>query len=99
MYLASRRRQGDVIADAPRWSIALRGQELRSTRRKALERLNAHRISTTLVVTLRKGLNDGEIGAIIDYALLQPCVRGVTFQPVQHAGRAVGFNRPPIASR
>ena len=72
--------------------LALRGQDLRSTRRKALERLNAHGISTTLVVTLRKGLNDHEIGSIIDYALQQPCVRGVTFQPVQHAGRAIGFD-------
>jgi hypothetical protein len=40
-----------------------------------------------LVVTLKKGLNDHEIGKIIDYALQQPCVRGVTFQPIQDAGR------------
>jgi uncharacterized radical SAM superfamily Fe-S cluster-containing enzyme len=44
------------------------------------------------VVTLKKGLNDGEIGRIIDYALGQPCVRGVTFQPVQAAGRLDGFD-------
>jgi uncharacterized radical SAM superfamily Fe-S cluster-containing enzyme len=44
-------------------------------------------VSTTLVVTLRKGLNDHEVGAIIDFALTQPCVRGVTFQPIQVAGR------------
>jgi uncharacterized radical SAM superfamily Fe-S cluster-containing enzyme len=56
-------------------------------REAALERLNRLGISTTLVVTLKKGLNDGEIGKIIDYALKQPCVRGVTFQPIQAAGR------------
>ena len=39
------------------------------------------------MVTLKKGLNDGEIGTIIDFALKQPCVRGVTFQPIQAAGR------------
>jgi uncharacterized radical SAM superfamily Fe-S cluster-containing enzyme len=39
------------------------------------------------VVTLKKGLNDDEIGRIIEYALQQPCVRGVTFQPIQAAGR------------
>jgi uncharacterized radical SAM superfamily Fe-S cluster-containing enzyme len=44
------------------------------------------------VVTLKKGLNDGEVGRIIEYALEQPCVRGVTFQPVQAAGRLDGFN-------
>jgi uncharacterized radical SAM superfamily Fe-S cluster-containing enzyme len=72
--------------------VALRGADLRATRAKALERLNRHRISTTLVVTLKKGLNDHEVGAIIDFALEQPCVRGVTLQPVQHAGRADGFD-------
>src|SRR5262249_5193890 len=44
------------------------------------------------VVTLKKGLNTGEIGRIIEYALEQPCVRGVTFQPVQDAGRVDGFD-------
>jgi len=70
----------------------LRGADLRHVRERALERLNRHRISTTLVVTLKKGLNDGEIGRIVEYALRQPCVRGVTFQPVQAAGRLDGFN-------
>jgi len=50
-----------------------------------LEELNRYGISTNLVVTLKKGLNDDEIGAVIDYALEQPCVRGVTFQPIQNA--------------
>jgi uncharacterized radical SAM superfamily Fe-S cluster-containing enzyme len=45
-----------------------------------------------LVVTVKKGVNDGEIGKIVDYALAQPCVRGVTLQPVQHAGRADHFD-------
>src|ERR1044072_7635683 len=67
--------------------MALRGADLRHVREAALERLNRLGISTTLVVTLKKGLNDGEIGNIIDYALKQPCVRGVTFQPIQAAGR------------
>ena len=65
----------------------LRGADLRRIREQALERLNRLGISTTLVVTLKKGLNDDEIGAIIDFALQQPCVRGVTFQPIQAAGR------------
>jgi uncharacterized radical SAM superfamily Fe-S cluster-containing enzyme len=34
-----------------------------------LPNLNAAGLSTTLVVTLKKGLNDGEIGEIIDFAL------------------------------
>lgn len=70
----------------------LRGVDLMDVRRKALERLNEHNISTTLVVTLKKGLNDGEIGDILDFALKQRCVRGVTFQPIQAAGRLEDFD-------
>ena len=70
----------------------LRGAKLRTTRLRALEALNRHCISTTLVVTVKKGLNDHELGEIIDFALTQPCVRGVTFQPIQHAGRAENFD-------
>src|SRR4051812_39413682 len=70
----------------------LRGVDLRDVRLRALERLNEHNISTTLVVTLKKGLNDGEIGEIIDFALKQRCVRGVTFQPIQSAGRLEEFD-------
>jgi hypothetical protein len=72
--------------------LALRGVDLRAVRTKALERLNTHGISTTLVVTLKKGLNDHEIGRIIDFAIEQPCVRGVTFQPIQDAGRADNYD-------
>lgn len=70
----------------------LRGVDLSDVRRRALDRLNEHNISTTLVVTLKKGLNDDEIGEIIDFALQQRCVRGVTFQPIQAAGRLEEFD-------
>jgi uncharacterized radical SAM superfamily Fe-S cluster-containing enzyme len=72
--------------------MELRGADLRRVREQALERLNRLGISTTLVVTLKKGLNDGEVGRIIDFALTQDCVRGVTFQPVQAAGRLEHFD-------
>lgn len=72
--------------------MTLRGADLRHIRTKALENLNKYNISTTLVVTLVKGLNDMEIGKIIDFALSQKCVRGVTLQPVQIAGRTEDFN-------
>ena len=43
-------------------------------------------------MTLQKGVNDDEIGSIIEFALQQPCVRGVTFQPTQIAGRLEDFD-------
>jgi uncharacterized radical SAM superfamily Fe-S cluster-containing enzyme len=67
--------------------MELRGADLRSIREKALAHLNELNISTTLVVTLKKGLNDHEVGKIIEFAAQQRCVRGVTFQPIQAAGR------------
>lgn len=69
----------------------LRGINLLKTRMRALERLNRHNLSTTLVVTLMKGVNDQEIGELIKFALKQDCVRGITFQPVQAAGRIEGY--------
>ena len=70
----------------------LRGQDLTEVRAKAMEHLNEYNVSTTLVVTLQKGVNDDEIGKIIEFALGQPCVRGVTFQPTQIAGRLTDFD-------
>lgn len=70
----------------------LRGEDLREVRQKAIEHLNKYNLSTTLVVTLQKGLNTDEIGDIIRYALKQKCVRGVTFQPTQEAGRLENYN-------
>jgi uncharacterized radical SAM superfamily Fe-S cluster-containing enzyme len=70
----------------------LRGADLRNIREQAIANLNEYNISTTLVVTVKKGLNDHEIGKIIEYALQQKSVRGVTFQPIQAAGRLEGFN-------
>ncbi len=70
----------------------LRGKDLTDVRMQALEHLNKLNLSTTFVVTLQQGLNDDEIGKIIEFALKQPCVRGVTFQPTQVAGRLENFD-------
>jgi uncharacterized radical SAM superfamily Fe-S cluster-containing enzyme len=70
----------------------LRGADLRAVRRRALDTLNALNLSTTLVVTVRRGANDDELGELIEFAAAQRCVRGITFQPVQDAGRNVGFD-------
>jgi uncharacterized radical SAM superfamily Fe-S cluster-containing enzyme len=73
--------------------VNLRGADLRKIRQQALENLEAHGISTTLVVTVKRGVNDQEIGDIIHHALTWRCVRGVTLQPVQDAGRNENFNK------
>lgn len=69
----------------------LRGADLTRIRRQALEALERENISTTLVVVVKAGQNEDELGEIIDFALQWKCVRGITFQPVQDAGRNEGF--------
>lgn len=70
----------------------LRGARLSRIRRQALEALEAIGLSTTLVVTVKRGVNDHEVADIVSHALEWSCVRGVTFQPVQDAGRNEGFD-------
>lgn len=68
----------------------IRGQDMRKIRQQALEKLEKHSISTNLVCVIRKGVNDHEIGDLIQFARQWKCVRGITFQPVQDAGRNDG---------
>jgi 7,8-dihydro-6-hydroxymethylpterin dimethyltransferase len=75
----------------------IRGADLRRVREQALANLDRHGISTTLVCVVRKGVNDQEIGDVLRHAQQWSCVRGVTFQPVQDAGRNDGYD--PAANR
>ena len=70
----------------------LRGADLSRVRIEALEALERAGVSTTLVVTVKKGVNDAEIPDLVRFALQWSCVRGVTFQPIQDAGRNEGFD-------
>ena len=70
----------------------LRGADLTRIRRQALEALEKEQISTTLVVVVKHGVNDDELGCIINHALQWKCVRGITFQPIQDAGRNENFD-------
>jgi uncharacterized radical SAM superfamily Fe-S cluster-containing enzyme len=71
----------------------LRGADLRRVREDALANLERAGISTTLVCVVKRGVNESEIGDIVRHALTYSCVRGVTFQPVQDAGRNLGFDK------
>lgn len=72
--------------------MRLRGADLREIKQSALEKLNNLNVSTTLVSTVQRGVNDHEIGKTLEYAVQQRAVRGVVFQPVQAAGRNEGFD-------
>jgi uncharacterized radical SAM superfamily Fe-S cluster-containing enzyme len=74
----------------------IRGTNLLNSRQRALAQLEKHNISTTLVCVVQKGVNETEINDIIKHAMTFKCVRGVTFQPVEHAGRHAEQSRHKI---
>jgi hypothetical protein len=66
-----------------------RGRDLVAVKSRVLEHCRAAGIrSVVLVVTLVKGINDGQMGEIVRFAADHfDVVRGVNFQPVSFAGR------------
>ncbi len=72
--------------------LHLRGADLRGVHEQALARLDALNLSTTLVMTVKRGVNDDQVGAVLREATRHRCVRGVTLQPVQDAGRTGDFD-------
>ena len=72
-----------------RGSEVLRGEPLVETKLKAIEALGRRGIKTSLVCTLQPGVNDHEIGAIVEFGLERPWITGVSFQPATYSGRHV----------
>ncbi len=67
---------------------ALRGRDLLSVKRQAIENCGSCNLGVTLVPTLVPQVNTQDIGNIIRFAVSQsPVVRGVHFQPVSYFGR------------
>jgi uncharacterized radical SAM superfamily Fe-S cluster-containing enzyme len=66
----------------------IRGEpDLLPQKLKALDRLAEVGMDVTLVPAIERGVNDHEVGAIVDFAIKHPAVRGIVFQPAFHAGR------------
>jgi hypothetical protein len=60
----------------------LRGADLLDLKRAVLKRLTGARIFTTLACVVAAGVNDDEIGAVVDLALETKYVGGVAIQPL-----------------
>ena len=69
-----------------------RGEDLRAIKDAAIRRLTDARIFTTLAVAVAKGVNDDEVGAIVDLALDTDYLAGVAIQPMFGSGRANAFD-------
>ena len=78
--------QFDGVSDAVYQTI--RGARLLEIKRQAIARCADAGLAVVLVPTLVPGVNVGEIGAIVDFALARvPAVRAVHFQPISYFGR------------
>jgi 7,8-dihydro-6-hydroxymethylpterin dimethyltransferase len=91
--IAERRKRTEIYFQfdgfTERTSRELRGESLVETKLRALDHLEKHGLHTILVTTLQAGVNDGEIGDIVRFAVGRPCITGVSFQPATYSGRHV----------
>lgn len=70
-----------------RANVALRGESLLETKLRAVEALGEAGIRATLVCTVERGVNDDQLGALVEYGLARPWITGVCFQPATYVGR------------
>jgi uncharacterized radical SAM superfamily Fe-S cluster-containing enzyme len=69
----------------------LRGLDLREVKQQAIANLTKYEIPINLTATIKRGVNEDEIGEIVKFGVAQKMVRGVTFQPITHSGRYDDF--------
>lgn len=70
----------------------LRGENVAEEKRKALTRLSEAGIWTTLVMTAAQGVNDDELGAVLQLGLDTKRCTGLAIQPLFGSGRAPHFD-------
>lgn len=68
---------------------ALRGEPLVDIKLAALENLGRSGVHVTLVATLQAGVNDDQLGPIVEFGLARPWITGISFQPATYSGRHV----------
>lgn len=72
----------------PETHQTLRGEDLVREKRRALDRLQNAGIWTTLVMTVVKGVNDDEVGDVLQLGLDTPRCAGLSIQPMFGSGRS-----------
>ena len=69
--------------------LALRGERLLETKLAALDKLGQAGIHVTLVSTLQGGVNEDQIGRLVQFGVERPWITGISFQPATYSGRHV----------
>jgi uncharacterized radical SAM superfamily Fe-S cluster-containing enzyme len=65
----------------------LRGEPLLDLKLQAIDNCRANGMSVVLVPTVVRGINDHQLGAILEFALSDPVIKGVNYQPAAQVGR------------
>jgi uncharacterized radical SAM superfamily Fe-S cluster-containing enzyme len=68
---------------------SLRGKSLVQTKLRAIDALGQVGMRTTLVSTLQPGVNEHEMGALVQFGTSRNWITGVSFQPATYVGRHV----------
>jgi len=72
----------------PQTNRILRGVDnLIDDKLRALERLAAADVRVVLVAVIERGVNEGEVGRILEFGLRHPAVFGINFHCAFHSGR------------
>ncbi|MDR1577252.1 MAG: radical SAM protein [Deltaproteobacteria bacterium] len=65
----------------------LRGRPLMKFKLAAIQACQAANLAVVLTPTVAKGVNDHQLGALVDFARARPIIRGAHIQPMTQAGR------------
>ena len=69
--------------------LNLRGESLLETKLQAIDSLGEADLRVILVCTLQGGVNEDQIGPLVDFGIERPWITGVSFQPACYVGRYV----------
>ena len=72
--------------------VDLRGEDYRSVRTTAVSAVNEYSVPTTLVAVAKRNVTLHDAPRLVDFALEQPSVVGVQFQPIRDAGRVLNYD-------
>ena len=80
--------------DGPNAGAALhhRGEDVRAEKTRALKAIGEARLWSTLVMTVARGVNEGDVGAVLQLGLQTPRCSGLAIQPLFGSGRSAGFD-------
>ncbi|HDY75396.1 MAG TPA: radical SAM protein, partial [Candidatus Marinimicrobia bacterium] len=68
-------------------SQKIRGTKMTNLKMKAIDNMLKHGLPVNLAAVIQRGVNEDQIGKIVDFGIKTKGIRGVNFQPAFFAGR------------